>query len=540
MFSTSSPTSTVVSSSSGSFLSRNHQNHPLHQLHQSSSPSLRRTLIRRSSCTTVAETTLSSKAPLQLHQQQTSHFEPLGPNCTQSAPGNHRLKRYSRHLTRQRHLQTDSSTSSSSSISSSTSTPSTCPLLSSSSTTTPESSTEFLFPSGPLKNDLSPLTTTIKSRQAVKRPALQSLSLEHKSTQSKVPFQASNSLNSGYISNDSERPSDFFEAKRLNLNRTSLASNKRVKKVSAATPPTTDTSVTASGKASAGESPSTTAAKMRGNNLRSARPANSMDQDSFDSYDDMEDMLVMSANSSLNISGQSRRTATSSGSGSDGTSPPGVGPPGGGGGLHPADQEEELPKSVVVTNVDLSVFDDPLTKTSFETMFREYDCGASFHYLRCIRRIRVDFESHLTASVAKQKLDNTLVANNVIHCYFIQVLSPCTDEEAYLHVPPLEKQFLISPPCSPPIGWEQPREDKPVVDYDLLAAMAQLSPGENHELQPSKEVTLLGKSISTPSIVVHICEEQAAQNVNPGLNSKAGGRGRIRQTPCPIRQQSLE
>ena len=75
----------------------------------------------------------------------------------------------------------------------------------------------------------------------------------------------------------------------------------------------------------------------------------------------------------------------------------------------------------MVTNVDLSVFDDPLTKTSFETMFREYDCGASFHYLRCIRRIRVDFESHLTASVAKQKLDNTLVANNVIHCYFIQV-----------------------------------------------------------------------------------------------------------------------
>ena len=82
---------------------------------------------------------------------------------------------------------------------------------------------------------------------------------------------------------------------------------------------------------------------------------------------------------------------------------------------------QELPKSVVVTNVDLSVFDDPLTKTSFETMFREYDCGANFHYLRCIRRIRVDFESHLTASMAKQKLDNTLIANNVIHCYFIQV-----------------------------------------------------------------------------------------------------------------------
>ena len=62
-------------------------------------------------------------------------------------------------------------------------------------------------------------------------------------------------------------------------------------------------------------------------------------------------------------------------------------------------------------------------------------------------------------------------------CLNLQILSPCTDEDAYLHVPPLEKQFLISPPASPPVGWEQPKEDKPVVDYDLLTAMASLSPG---------------------------------------------------------------
>ena len=67
-----------------------------------------------------------------------------------------------------------------------------------------------------------------------------------------------------------------------------------------------------------------------------------------------------------------------------------------------------------------------------------------------------------------------------INTFFLypQILSPCTDEDAYLHVPPLEKQFLISPPASPPVGWEQPKEDKPVVDYDLLTAMASLSPGK--------------------------------------------------------------
>ncbi len=47
-----------------------------------------------------------------------------------------------------------------------------------------------------------------------------------------------------------------------------------------------------------------------------------------------------------------------------------------------------------------------------------------------------------------------------------------------MHVPPVEKQFLISPPCSPPVGWEQPREGQPVVDYELIAAMAQLAPGK--------------------------------------------------------------
>ena len=77
--------------------------------------------------------------------------------------------------------------------------------------------------------------------------------------------------------------------------------------------------------------------------------------------------------------------------------------------------------------------------------------------------------------------------NDDITFYFVdQVLSPCRDEEAFLHVPPLEKQFLISPPCSPPVGWEQPREDKPVVDYDLLAAMAQLSPGKMQDKIRSK------------------------------------------------------
>ena len=63
--------------------------------------------------------------------------------------------------------------------------------------------------------------------------------------------------------------------------------------------------------------------------------------------------------------------------------------------------------------------------------------------------------------------------------------------------------------------------------------------GKNHELHPSKEVTLLGKSISTPSIVVHICEEE---NGSAGLMAKStiGVRPKPTACPNPYRQNSLE
>ncbi len=291
---------------------------------------------------------------------------------------------------------------------------------------------------------------------------------------------------------------------------------------------------------------------MRGNSLRSnPRPANSMEQDSFDSFDD-EEMLVMSANSSLRLS------------------PPTPGSPQSLAGANrdaigrlraQQEQDSELPRSVIVTSVDLSVFDDENTKAAFESAFREFEAGAAFHYLRSFRRVRVDFDSHLSASNAKANMDGTPFGNGAIHCYFIQVLSPVASEDAFLHVPPLEKQFLISPPCSPPVGWEQPREDRPVVDCELLAAMAELTPGEKHELHPTKQINVLGKSVSTPSIVVHIADEDdfeandvegmriprirvpagACGGVPNGSNGHHNAMGKkIRPTRCPDRQSSLD
>lgn len=48
---------------------------------------------------------------------------------------------------------------------------------------------------------------------------------------------------------------------------------------------------------------------------------------------------------------------------------------------------------------------------------------------------------------------------------------------------------------SAPAGWEPREEGEPLVNHDLLAALANLTPGESHELHPPTP--------EHPGIIVH-------------------------------------
>ena len=51
---------------------------------------------------------------------------------------------------------------------------------------------------------------------------------------------------------------------------------------------------------------------------------------------------------------------------------------------------------------------------------------------------------------------------------------PFTLGSQKLDLPQRTKQFLISPPASPPVGWEQSGEQSPCVDFALVTALASL------------------------------------------------------------------
>lgn len=59
----------------------------------------------------------------------------------------------------------------------------------------------------------------------------------------------------------------------------------------------------------------------------------------------------------------------------------------------------------------------------------------------------------------------------------LQPVTPIDNADRHLQLPAPVKQFLISPPSSPPIGWEPRVESAPLINYDLIAAIASLSPG---------------------------------------------------------------
>ncbi|XP_030642580.1 calcipressin-1a [Chanos chanos] len=181
------------------------------------------------------------------------------------------------------------------------------------------------------------------------------------------------------------------------------------------------------------------------------------------------------------------------------------------------------PDALIVHKVSEDVFSDHISKARFEELFRSFDSNVTFQFFKSFRRVRINFSDALAAAEARAKLHKTYFNGKEVRLYFAQSVHIGS---SHLEPPKPEKQFLLSPPPSPPVGWEQAQDATPVINYDLLCAIAKLGPGEKYELHTGTP--------TTPSVVVHVCESsQDSSETEEEMEGVRRPRPKIIQTRRP-------
>jgi hypothetical protein len=132
------------------------------------------------------------------------------------------------------------------------------------------------------------------------------------------------------------------------------------------------------------------------------------------------------------------------------------------------------------------------------------------------------------------------------------LVHPSLQDNAHLPVPVTDKNFLISPPGSPPVGWEQIREDPPNVDTladDLMRALeglgatssppvemdegeGDLEPATTSQSSSRRETVILtaAEDESTPSVLVSDLDGEVASTSGLTIANTPHG---IRRSPTP-------
>jgi hypothetical protein len=153
--------------------------------------------------------------------------------------------------------------------------------------------------------------------------------------------------------------------------------------------------------------------------------------------------------------------------------------------------------TLIITNLqDKEVF----RADNLQTIRELINSSAPIHSwapLKSFRRIIVSFFDNDSAIRIKQILDGEAIMGEVVKVYFGQPTS-IEQKDEHLNLPDSGKLFFISPPPSPPHGWEMKLEDAPnkqVHAEDLAEALAKLHHKPRTDL-PASPISESGEGVS--------------------------------------------
>jgi len=145
--------------------------------------------------------------------------------------------------------------------------------------------------------------------------------------------------------------------------------------------------------------------------------------------------------------------------------------------------------TLLITNLDHpEIFSAPNLQT-IRDLIAQHANIYSFSPLKSFRRIIVTFTDIPSAQTIKQNLDDETIFNCRVRVYF-GAQTDISPTQQHLKAPDAGKLYFISPPPSPPQGWELKNEDPPnkeVIAEDLAAALAKLHAKNSYPVSADME-----------------------------------------------------
>ncbi|KAF1977887.1 Calcipressin-domain-containing protein [Bimuria novae-zelandiae CBS 107.79] len=179
--------------------------------------------------------------------------------------------------------------------------------------------------------------------------------------------------------------------------------------------------------------------------------------------------------------------------------------------LPPLVQPSPPSNTLIITNlVEPEIF-HPANLVQIRQTINTYAPIHTWAPLKSFRRVVVSFFDVDSAITIRQKVDGEQIMGCRVRVYF-GLNTPLNPSDQHLPLPKSDKLFFISPPPSPPMGWEMRNEDAPnqtVHAEDLAEALAKLHadqreyPSPIDDMNPEMSHLITRRRTGSSTIVYH-------------------------------------